>query len=171
MSGALTTLLVVLVLMALETRRAQRNERRQRARGGIEPPGDVYPMMRVAYPAAFVLMALEGAWRGLPARGLMAAGIAVFATAKILKWWAIASLGSCWTFRVIVVPGDRLVRTGPYRYLAHPNYVAVIGELIGFAMIMGATLSGPVATAGFALLIRARVSIERRALDAILRRS
>ena len=52
-------------------------------------------------------------------------GLAVFAAAKLLKWWAIRSLGPYWTFRVIVVPGSSRVDSGPYRFLRHPNYIAV----------------------------------------------
>ena len=80
-------------------------------------------------------------------------------------------MGRCWTFRVIVVPGDRLVRSGPYQYIAHPNYVAVIGELVGVAMLTGARVVGPLVIIGFGSLIAARVAVERRALGAILRRS
>ena len=165
------TLLVVALPMLLEARRAGRHERQQLARGGIEPPGDVYALMRVAYPAAFLLMIGEGFWRGAPSSAWIAAGAAVFVAAKALKWWAIMALGPSWTFRVIVVPGDRLVRTGPYRYVAHPNYVAVIGELMGVALLTGARGTAPFAIAGFGLLIAMRVAIERRALGAILRPS
>ena len=58
-------------------------------------------------------------------------GVVVFVAAKIIKWSAILALGRRWTFRVIVVPGDTLVASGPYRYFRHPNYVGVIGELRG----------------------------------------
>src|SRR6186997_1530953 len=103
--------------MLVETRRAARNERAQRARGGIEPPGDVYKLMRIVYPAAFLAMLAEGAVRGAPASGVIVGGAAVFAAAKALKWWAIVSLGPCWTFRVIVVAGATLVARGPYRWV------------------------------------------------------
>jgi methyltransferase len=165
------TLVAVTLCMAIEARRAARHEREQRDRGGVEPPGDVYSLMQVAYPAAFLVMVAEGAWRGAPAMAWIAAGALVFAAAKALKWWAILSLGRCWTFRVIVVPGDDLVQSGPYRYVAHPNYVAVIGELVGVALLTGARVTGPLATAAFGLLIAARVAVERRALGAILPRS
>ncbi len=90
--------------MLIEARRAARNERAQRARGGLEPPGDVYRIMRVAYPAAFLAMIVEGAIRGTPPAAVFVAGGVLFAAAKALKWWAIHALGPCWTFRVIVVP-------------------------------------------------------------------
>src|SRR5262250_2549723 len=88
---------VIFGSMLVEARRAARNERAQRARGGVEPRGDVYPVMRVAYPAAFLVMLAEGAWRGGASPFYLAAGAAVFVLAKALKWWAILSLGSFWT--------------------------------------------------------------------------
>ena len=86
-------------------------------------------IMRVAYPAVFLAMILEGAWQ--PGHEHLLIGGALFAAAKILKWSAILSLGDAWTFRVIVRPGVALVTAGPYRWLRHPNYVAVAGELVG----------------------------------------
>jgi len=155
--------LLVFVPMLLEAVRAASNERRQRRRGGIEPP-DVYNIMRVVYPGAFVAMLGEGAVRGTALSGLAAAGLAVFVAAKLMKWSAILALGPCWTFRVIVVPGDTLVARGPYRYLRHPNYVGVVGELIGVAMMMRALVSGPLGLFAFGALLVKRMAVEERAL-------
>ena len=161
---------IVYVSMIVEAVRAARNEQAQLARGGREPAGDVYATMRIAYPMVFLLMLVEGALRGIPPVGVTAAGATLFVAAKALKWWAIQSLGPAWTFRVIVVPGAALVAGGPYRYLRHPNYVAVIGELVSVALLTGARIAGPIATIFFGALIALRVSVENRALDAILRR-
>ena len=137
------TAAVVFGSMLLEARRAARNERAQRARGGIEPPGDVYQVMQVVYPGAFLAMLAEGrgAWRFATGRSFRRA-----------RWCSrrprrsnggrSCSLGPFWTFRVIVVPGAALVSRGPYRWLRHPNYVGVLGELAGVAAITGAPLSG-----------------------------
>src|ERR1700682_3420712 len=130
--------IAVAAAMLIEAARASRNERVQRARGGVEPPGDVYRVMQAAYPGAFLVMIAEGAVRGPAAPAVVVAGVVTWAAAKALKWWAIRSLGPSWTFRVIVVPGAPLVATGPYRYLRHPNYVAVAGELVAVAMMTGA---------------------------------
>lgn len=162
---------LVFIPMFLETARAARNEREQRMRGGIEPEGDVYRVMRIAYPAAFLAMIVEGALREWPEPPTIAAGAALFAVAKALKWWAILALGRAWTFRVVVVPGMTLVTSGPYRLMRHPNYVAVLGEFLSVAVMTGAVVAGPVATLGFGALIARRIAIERRALDVILRRN
>jgi methyltransferase len=164
-------LMTVFGFMLVEARRASHNERVQRARGGIEPQGDPYAVMRVAYPGAFLAMIGEGVLRGSPATAAFAAGSVLFLLAKALKWWAMLSLGPSWTFRVIVVPGGQLVTSGPYRFLRHPNYLAVVGELVAVALVSGARVAGPIATAAFAVLMLRRIAVENQALGAILRRS
>src|SRR5437870_12130460 len=116
-------LICVFTFMIIEARRAAANERTQRARGGIEPSDDVYALMQIAYPGIFIAMFAEGAIRGdsLVPRWFLV-GLTVFAAAKMLKWWAITTLGPYWTFRVIVVPGSPSVVSGPYRVMRHPNY-------------------------------------------------
>jgi methyltransferase len=165
--------LLIFVPMVAEATRAARNEAAQRARGGIEPPGDVFNIMRIAYPATFFALLVEGfirgGLRGAPPAGRIAGGLACFAAAKALKWWAILSLGPFWTFRVIVVPGASLVRHGPYRVLRHPNYVGVALELIGAAMMTGAAVCGPLGIVLFSVLLQRRITVENRALDAAAR--
>jgi len=156
--------LAIFAPMLVEARRAAVNERAQLRRGGVEPPDDVYKMMRVAYPACFLAMLAEGALRGRPASGALIAGATLFVLAKAIKWWAILTLGPRWTFRVIVVPGLPLVASGPYRWLRHPNYVGVIGELVGAALMTGAIVAGPIATAGFTILLSKRIAVESRML-------
>ena len=155
---------IVFGTLMLEARRASRNERAQRARGGIEPPGDVYQLMRVVYPGAFLAMFVEGLLRGAPPAGVAMAGAAAFAAAKALKWWAIQSLGPFWTFRVVVVPGAPLVVKGPYRWLRHPNYIGVLGELVGVAAMLGAPVAGALSVVAFSGLLIKRIAVEERTL-------
>jgi len=152
--------------MAIEARRAARNEEAQRSRGAVEPPGDVYRLMRLAYPLAFLSMLVEGAMRGVPPPWALAAGGVTLAAAKALKWWAILSLGPFWTFRVLVIPGASLVRRGAYRWLRHPNYVGVVGELVGVALLTGAVWTGAASLVAFGILLMRRISTEERALAA-----
>ena len=155
---------IVFGALLIETWRAARNERAQRARGGVEPPGDVYKLMRIVYPGAFLAMFAEGIARGSPPPAVLIAGAAVFAAAKALKWWAILSLGPFWTFRVIVVPGTALVAKGPYRWLRHPNYIGVVGELAGVAMMTGGWVSGVAAITTCGVLLMKRIAVEEHAL-------
>jgi methyltransferase len=123
--------------------------------------------MRFVYPLSFVALVAEGVLRGAAAPVAVVSGTTLFAASKALKWWAIAALGRAWTFRVIVVPGDRLVRSGPYRWMRHPNYVAVAGELASIALMCNARFSGPAVVLGFGLLMLRRIAVEERAIAAI----
>jgi methyltransferase len=168
---AILSFAIVAIFMITEARRASANERAQRSRGGIEPADDVYQGMQVAYPGIFVAMLVEGAVRGVTFAGAPSvAGLTIFLAAKALKWWAISELGPLWTFRVIVVPGSPSVATGPYRIMRHPNYVAVVGEILGVALVMRAYVAGPVALVVFGALLLRRITVENRTRDAILRR-
>jgi methyltransferase len=161
---SLVALVAVLLMMLAEMQLSRHNERVLRSRGAVEPSADVYRTMAWAYPALFVVMAVEGAVFG-PAPGpATLAGAALLGAAKALKFWAIASLGSRWTFRVLVPPDGELVTGGPYAFLRHPNYVAVIGELASMGLLVGARVSGPVALLLFGVLIRQRIRVEETAL-------
>jgi methyltransferase len=155
--------LVVGVAMLCEAWLSRKHERILRAAGAVEPPGDVYPVMQFAYPACFIVMVAEAWWRDA-SRTLVVPGAIVFALAKMLKWWAIRSLGTRWTFRVLVPSGAPLVQHGPYRWMRHPNYLAVLGELIGAAMMLGTPWSGALACVMFGALMWRRIDVEERAL-------
>ena len=158
------TLVAVLLVMLGEAVLSAHNERVLRARGAIEPGGDVYATMRWAYPASFAAMAVEGALYGPASRDVLMIGLAVFGLAKALKGWAISTLGVRWTFRVLVLADVPLVTHGPYALLRHPNYLAVIGELVGVALIVDAPVTGVLSVVGFGALMRRRMVVEDRAL-------
>ena len=161
--SALTTL-AALLIMGGEAILSSFNERLLRARGAIEPEGDVIGLMRLAYPGAFLAMGIEGALTGPAPSNILMLGLALFGLAKALKVWAIWSLGTKWSYRVLVVPGDPLVVTGPYQFISHPNYVAVVGEIVSVAAIVWAPITGALAAIGFGWLMILRMRIEDRAL-------
>ena len=162
----ITVLLATMVVLPMlgEWWVSTRNERELRALGAVEPSGDVYAWMQVVYPASFLVMIVECVQRDPSRDMLVAAGFTVFVGAKILKYWAITTLGVRWTFRVLVPPGSPLVAGGPYRFVRHPNYVAVLGELIGAALIAHAAIAGPAAVLAFGVLMLLRIRVEERAL-------
>jgi methyltransferase len=161
---ALVSLAAVIVMMLAELKRSRANERLLRQRGAVEPPRDVYRALAIVYPGLFVLMAAEGAVAGPSPDVLLIAGFAVFVAAKILKLWAVTTLGPRWSYRVLVLPSAPLVTTGPYAYLRHPNYAAVFGEIGGFALMVGAGITGVVSLVAFAVLVRKRIAVEEKAL-------
>jgi len=163
MLAALLFLLVFAPMIA-EARRSNRNDRELRSAGAIEPDGDVYAIMQLAYPLCFLAMIAEAWLRHPEFDGSALAGGLVFLAAKALKYWAIGTLGPRWTFRVLVPPGSQRVVSGPYAFLRHPNYVAVAGELIGVALMAQAAVTGPVALLLFGTLMLLRIRVEERAL-------
>ena len=159
------TLLLVAIPMLLETHRSRANERALRAAGALEPRDDVYPVMQIVYPTIFVAMIVEGMLQQVTwETSLAAGGLAVFILAKALKYAAIATLGPRWTFRVLVPPGSRLTRRGVYRWLRHPNYIGVMGEILGIALMMSALVTGLVSSVLFAAILQRRIVVEERAL-------
>ena len=163
------TLPAVLLLLAFgpmlcEAQLAAQHDRSLRASGAVEPGDDVFRWMQVVYPAAFVAMAFEAYYRPHGADTAVVAGVGVFVLAKALKYWAIATLGPRWTFRVLVPPRSTLVTGGPSRFLRHPNYRGVMGELAGFSLMAHAAFAGTASVLMFAWLIARRIGIEERAL-------
>jgi methyltransferase len=157
-------LTVVLLMMLVELRVSQRNEVVYRRHGAKDAGDPVYAVMRFGYPGIFVAMAAEAALVPFALDATSLAGAVLFVAAKLLKVWAIRSLGYRWTYKVLVLPDAPLVATGPYAVVRHPNYVAVIGELVGMALMMHARFTGPLATIFFAELLRRRIAAEERAL-------
>lgn len=141
-----------------------RNARRLLARGGRESGQRLYQVM-VAFHAVFLpALALAAvayreppsAWAWLAVAGALAA--------QGLRWWAIATLGDRWSTRVIVVPGEKPVTGGPYRYLRHPNYLAVILEMACLPLAWGLWRLAIVFTLGNAVILWLRIREEERAL-------
>ncbi|MFK4148860.1 isoprenylcysteine carboxyl methyltransferase family protein [Streptomyces sp. NPDC004065] len=144
---------------------ARRNAAWTLARAGVEHGRGHYPVMVALHSGLLVCCLLEPALAGrpfLPALGWTA--LALAASAQALRWWCITSLGPYWNTRVIVVPGGRLVGTGPYRFLRHPNYLAVVVEIAALPLVHGAWLTATVFTLANAALLAVRIRCENAAL-------
>jgi len=164
-TAAIAAAVAVFAPMLAEAVVSASHERDLRRAGAVEPDGDVYALMQVAYPGAFVLMLAEGFWRGVEFDRVFWLGVSIFTASKALKYWAIGTLGGRWTFRVLVPRGSTRIVSGPYRWLRHPNYAAVAGELVAVAIMMRALVAGPIVTLLFTALMLARIRVEDRALE------
>jgi len=161
--ASLIVVIGVLLLMLVELQLSYFNERGLRARGAVEPPDDPYRLMRLAYPGAFVAMGLEGATHALN-RDALLAGLVLLGGAKLLKFWVMATLRDRWTFKVLVPKDAPLVTAGPYRFVNHPNYVAVILELAAVGLALSAPVTGLASVVLFVWILRRRMAVEDRAL-------
>ncbi|MFI5685286.1 isoprenylcysteine carboxyl methyltransferase family protein [Streptomyces sp. NPDC051636] len=144
---------------------ARRNAAWTLARAGVEHGRGHYPVMVALHTGLLACCLCEPALADrpfLPALGWPMLALAVLAQA--LRWWCITTLGSYWNTRVIVVPGARLVGAGPYRFLRHPNYVAVVVEVAALPLVHSAWLTATVFTVANAVLLTVRVRCENAAL-------
>ncbi len=144
---------------------SKRNVVRLQARGGKEAGAGHYPWM-VALHTAFLLSCVAEVWLlGRPWRPLICLlSLLLLIAALGLRWWALRSLGDRWTTRVVFVPGEALKVSGPYRWLRHPNYLAVVLEIVAIPMLHFAWLTAIVFSVANCLLLRVRIATEERAL-------
>jgi len=158
-------LLAVAAERLAELRLSLRHARWATQHGGVESGQGHYPPM-VALHTGLLAGCLLEAWLAhrpfIPALGWSM--LAVVLAAQGLRWWCIATLGLRWNTRVIVVPGLPLVTGGPYRYLRHPNYVAVVAEGLALPLVHTAWITAAVFTVLNAGLLSVRIRCEDRAL-------
>ena len=164
--GTLLVLAVGLVVLQrlLELLLSRRNERRLRARGAVERGQGHYPLIVAMHALWLVSTFVEGALRGPDLPVLWPAPLALFLLVQPLRYWAILSLGENWNTRILLVPGAKPVRRGPYRYLNHPNYAVVAVEILTFPLIFGAWITALVFSILNAALLYVRIKEESQAL-------
>lgn len=143
-----------------------RNVRHVRSLGGVEHGASHFPFLVTAHALLPIALVAEVVVLRASPPLLWPAWLALFAAAQALRYWSIHTLGPRWNVRIWVVPGLPLVRTGPYRLLRHPNYVAVVAELVAAPMMFGAWRTALFVSLINAVALRVRVRAENRALDA-----
>jgi methyltransferase len=145
---------------------AGRNTRNLLARGAMEAAAGHYCLI-VALHAAW----LGGLWIAAWDRPLNMGWLTVFSILQILRIWVLATLGSRWTTRIIVVPGEALVRKGPYRLMKHPNYAVVIGEIAILPLVFGLVTYALIFSILNGLVLTVRIRAENAALADLRRLS
>ena len=159
--------IAVLALVTLERGAelvwARRNTRRLLARGARESGARHYPLivgLHVSWLAGLWLLAWD--------RPVSIPWLAVFAALQAGRLWVLATLGERWTTRIIVLPGEALVRRGPYRLIPHPNYAVVAGEILVLPLAFGLVAFGLVFTVLNAAVLWIRIRAEETALSEAL---
>jgi methyltransferase len=159
----MTLSILILALVTLqrlgELVLARRNTRRLLARGAIEAGAEHYPIL-VGLHAAW----LAGLWWIAWDRPADLAWLGVYVVLQVLRVWTLASLGERWTTRIITLPGAPLVRRGPYRFLPHPNYLVVAGEIATLPIVFHLWVYAAVFSLLNASILWVRIRAEARAL-------
>jgi methyltransferase len=159
----------VAVARGVELAVSERNRRWSMAQGGVESGAGHYPVMVLLHTGLLVgavveVLALDRPflpWLGWPMLALLVASHG-------LRWWCITSLGRQWCTRIVVVPGRSAVTSGPYRFLRHPNYLAVVLEGIALPLVHTAWITAAVFTVANAALLRVRIAAEEQALRSLV---
>jgi methyltransferase len=158
-------ILAVAVERLVELVVSKRNWRWSEERGGYELGAAHYPVMVVIHVGLLVGCLVEPLVLDrpfIPALGWSM--LAVVAAAQVLRWWCITTLGHQWNTRVVIIPGAERVTGGPYRWIPHPNYVAVVVEGVALPLIHSSWLTAVVFTVLNAVLLHTRLRVENSAL-------
>jgi methyltransferase len=169
---SLTAFVVVVALVALERLAelvvSRRNAAWSFARGGVETGRGHYRVMVALHTGFLVAMLVEALVRRPevpPALAWSMLGLVL--ASQALRWWCITTLGPRWNTRVIIVPGLPPVRSGPYRWMAHPNYLAVVVEGIALPLVHGCWITAVAFAVLNAALLTVRLRVENAALASL----
>jgi methyltransferase len=161
----LTTAEIILALVTLQRAGelvvARRNTQRLMARGGVEIAAGHYRLVVAVHAGWLISLWLFG--RDQPVNAI---ALAAYLALQGLRGWVFRTLGARWTTRIIVVSGETLVSTGPYRYLSHPNYAVVIGEIAVLPLVFYLPWLAAIFTVLNAMVLTIRIRAENRALAA-----
>jgi len=161
MMGAVLILGFITAQRLAELVLARRNTRRLLARGGVETGAEHYPLI-VGLHAAW----LGGLWALAWNRPADLGWLGVYLLLQGLRIWTLASLGERWTTRIVTMPGVPLVRRGPYRFMPHPNYMVVVGEIAVAPLVFDLPAYALVFSLLNAVMLWVRLRAEAAALNA-----
>ncbi len=164
MSLALLLVLLVAAQRLAETLYAARNTTALLARGAIETGAKHYPLILLLHggwlAAIFVAVAIT------PDPVIHPLPLVLFLVLQAARLWVISTLGPYWTTRIITLPGAALVNKGPYRFVRHPNYIVVAGEIAVFPLVFGEIWIAVIFSVLNALVLGIRIRVENDSLAA-----
>jgi methyltransferase len=141
---------------------ARRNTAALLAKGAVEVAPQHYPAIVLMH-----VLWLASLWIFGATRAINPAWLAVFLAILVLRAWTLMTLGPRWTTRIIILPGAPLVTNGPYRFLSHPNYLVVVGEIAVLPLCLGLPWLALVFSAANAILLSIRIRAETGALTGL----
>jgi methyltransferase len=151
----------------LEMRLSRRHQRALAARGARREPEPGFAAMVALHTGVLVASAVEVVTLHRPfSLSLGVPALAALLLANALRWWVIAALGPHWNVQVVGSLSLGVVTSGPYRFVRHPNYVAVFVELLALPLVHGAWITALAGAALHVPVLRRRLAVEEAVLDA-----
>jgi len=151
----------------LEMRLSRRHQRELQALGFARQPERGFALMVSLHTGVLLAAAVEVLWARRPLIvGLAVPALLAFLLANVLRWWVIRTMAAHWNVNVVNSLALGVVTGGPYRFVRHPNYVAVFVELVALPLVHTAWVTALVATALHAIVLRRRLALEESVLDA-----
>jgi methyltransferase len=140
---------------------AERNTRALMARGAVEIGREHYPWLVILHTAWLIAIFLA-----IPSPPMIhTLPLALYIVLQLLRLWTLVSLGPYWTTRIITLPNAPLVKRGPYKFMRHPNYAIVVGEIAVLPLVFGEWIVAIVFSILNAIILFVRIREEERALD------
>ncbi|MGZ3285864.1 MAG: isoprenylcysteine carboxyl methyltransferase family protein [Xanthobacteraceae bacterium] len=159
MTSAEFILALVTLQRAAELVISSRNTEKLRARGAFEVAPRHYPLIVMVHAAWLISLWIFGHDQPVNVIALL-----IYVVLQVFRIWVMWTLGARWTTRIIVLPGEPLVRRGPYRLLPHPNYAVVAGEIALLPLVLGLPMLTLIFTVLNAAVLAVRIRAENRAL-------
>jgi methyltransferase len=141
---------------------ARANSARLLAAGGHEVAPAHYPLIVLVHAAWLATL-----WWLAPGQSIQLGFLSLFGMTELARIWVLRTLGERWTTRIIIVPGEKLVTSGPYRYVSHPNYIVVVAEIALLPLVFGLGQVAMLFSAMNAAVLAIRISAENRALESL----
>ncbi|KZZ86355.1 isoprenylcysteine carboxyl methyltransferase family protein [Bacillus sp. SJS] len=164
------TVLIILFVIVLqrisELIIARSNEKKLKSQGGIEYGQEHYPYMVCMHAAFLLSLIAEVLLLHRTISPIWMVFVPVIFFSQAIRYWAIASLGIRWNTKIILMPEEQVVITGPYQYFRHPNYVAVTAEILFFPLLFEAYGTAILFTILNVMMLSVRIPAEERALKA-----
>ncbi len=156
--------IIIIIQRIAELVLANRNRVWALKQGACEYGARHYPLFFLVHTTWLIGWVFEGGFNNSLAY-FWPGWLSLFLFAQVVRYWCIISLGRYWNTRVLIIPEGKIVRHGPYRFLKHPNYMAVTLELFVVPLLFDAVFTAVIATcANAALLLLVRIPVEERAL-------
>lgn len=155
---------VLIIQRLLELNLARLNEKKARLRGAIEYDKKGYYVIVFFHVLFLISLTIEKIFFTADPNTLWPVFLSAFLLAQVLRYWSIAALGESWNTKVLVIPGNKRVNTGPYKFLTHPNYISVSIELAAIPLMFSCFITAFVFTCVNFLLLARRIKIEEMAI-------